>query len=185
MTKISDFIIDIKKLRDLKPSSLCGVELYNGILMRFVKASSAYLVANEDSVDFDFTYYRSKDPTVPRLDEDMLEELEQMGLFKYGGTPHWAKNNDIAFHEGVLKKYKKGEEFLKAMKNYDPEGLLSNEWTDGVLGIAKEGVIIDKDGCSLEGLCLCVEDKHCAPDKGYFCRARRVYVDARVHRYEG
>ncbi|KEH18585.1 putative oxidoreductase [Medicago truncatula] len=178
LSKVKNFIEDIQKLVQLVPKGLCGIEQYNGILMRYVTASSAYLGNQEDALDFDITYYRSKDPMAPRLYEDILEEIEQIGIFKYGGLPHWGKNRNVAF-EGVFKKYKDIEKFLKVKEKYDSQGLFSSTWTDQVLGI-KEGVTILKNGCALEGLCICSQDSHCNPSKGYFCRPGKIYKDARV-----
>lgn len=178
LSSVKSFIQDVQKLVELEPKALCGLELYNGILMRYVTASSAYLGKQQDGVDFDFTYYRSKDPMSPRLYEDVIEEIEQMAVIKYGALPHWGKNRNIVF-DRVINKYKNAEKFLRIKKVYDPLGLFSSEWTDQILGL-QGGITILKEGCALEGLCICREDIHCAPSKGYLCRPGKVFKDARV-----
>lgn len=178
-SKFRDFIYDVKKLRDLNPDDFCGVDMYNGFLIRFIKASNAYLGQSEDSVVVDFNYYRADDPSIPRLNQDVWEEVEQMAFFKYGAKPHWAKNRNIAFW-GVQKKYPNFNKFIEAKKKLDPLNMFSSEWSKEIL-FGKEGV--KGDECALEGLCLCSEDMHCNPGKGYFCKQGLVYKEAKVCRF--
>ncbi|KAG7534476.1 D-arabinono-1-4-lactone oxidase [Arabidopsis thaliana x Arabidopsis arenosa] len=179
LTHVKDFINDIKALVKIEPKSLCGLELNYGVLIRYVTSSSAYLGKEEKSLDFDLTYYRSKDdPLTPRLYEDYMEEIEQMAILKYNALPHWGKNRNLAF-DGAIRKYKNANAFLKVKDRLDPSGLFSTEWTDQILGL-KGNVTNVKQGCALEGLCICSEDSHCAPNKGYMCRPGKVYREARV-----
>ncbi|KAF8102685.1 hypothetical protein N665_0197s0046 [Sinapis alba] len=179
LTHVKEFINNIKELVKIEPKSLCVLEDSNGILMRYVTSSPAFLGKEEKALDFDLTYYRSKDdPLAPRLYEDFIEEIEQMAIFKYNALPHWGKNRNIAFDD-VIRKYKNANAFLKVKERFDPSGLFSTEWTDQILGL-KGNVTIVKQGCALEGLCICSEDAHCAPTKGYLCRPGKVYREARV-----
>ncbi|AEE31461.1 D-arabinono-1,4-lactone oxidase family protein [Arabidopsis thaliana] len=179
LTRVKGFINDIKALVKIEPKSLCALERSNGILIRYVTSSPAFLGKEEKALDFDLTYYRSKDdPLAPRLYEDFIEEIEQMAIFKYNALPHWGKNRNLAF-DGVIRKYKNANTFLKVKERFDPLGLFSTEWTNQILGL-KGNVTIVKEGCALEGLCVCSDDAHCAPKKGYLCRPGKVYTKARV-----
>ncbi|KAK9279821.1 hypothetical protein L1049_013503 [Liquidambar formosana] len=53
LSKAKSFIKDVQKLVESEPKAMCGVELNNGILMRYVKGSGAYLGKEEDALDFD------------------------------------------------------------------------------------------------------------------------------------
>lgn len=177
--KFADFIRDVRKLRDQNPDNFCGVDIYNGFLIRFIKASGAYLGQSEDSVVVDFNYYRASEALTPRLNQDLWEEVEQMAFFKHGAKPHWAKNRNVAFL-GVQRKYPRFSKFAAAKKQLDPENMFSSEWTDEIV-FGKEAV--QGEGCALEGLCICSQDRHCSPEKGYLCQQGFVYKEARVCRY--
>ncbi|MCO5557358.1 hypothetical protein L7F22_010921 [Adiantum nelumboides] len=195
VSKVKDFLKDIKALRDLNHMDFCGLDLYNGVYLRFLKASTAFLGEQEDAVSFDFTYYRTRDNVRPRLLEDVIEEVEQLALFKYGGRPHWGKNRPLAFTQ-ARQKYPNLHRFIAVKNQLDPEGLFSSEWTDAILGILSNDSQISTDtnqwpslfafythdGCALEGLCICSEDVHCAPHLSYFCQPGRIYPKARVCR---
>ncbi|KAI4370511.1 hypothetical protein MLD38_018861 [Melastoma candidum] len=85
--------------------------------------------------------------------EDVLEEIDQMAAFKYGALAHWGKSRKVAFAR-VIKKYENYTEFLKVNDEYDPSGRFSKEWMNKNFKIDQEKVMIEKDGCALEGLCV-------------------------------
>jgi L-gulonolactone oxidase len=79
-SEFGDFINDVKKLRDINPQNFCGIDIYNRISIRYIKASEVYLGQSEDSVVIDFNYYLANDQFTARLklNQDVWEELEQL-----------------------------------------------------------------------------------------------------------
>lgn len=177
--RFRSFVLDVKRLRDLSPDNMCGVDVYNGLLVRFVRRSEAWLGQPEDSVVVDFNYYRAADPSAGRLSQDVWEEVEQLAFVKHGARPHWAKNRMVAF-QGVQGKYPGWGRFAAAKRQLDPRGLFDSPWSDDVVGGKELG---KGDGCALDGQCVCSEDRHCSPGQGYYCRTGLVFTEARVCRY--
>eukprot|EP01018_Ginkgo_biloba_P015448 Gb_34197 [translate_table: standard] len=183
LNTVREAILDVKKIRDLNPRAFCAFEVVEGICMRSVKKSEAYLGHPEDVVTFELEYLRPKDAKTPRWNTDIFEEIEQILVEKHGGTLHWGKSGGYLFG-GTAKRAVNLSKFLQVKERVDGDGLFSNDWTDGLLGIGGKGVEVLRDGCAVEKMCKCREDSHCAPDEGFFCRPGRVWNNARVCRKE-
>jgi L-gulonolactone oxidase len=179
-SQFKNFIIDVKRLRDLKPENLCGIDTYNGILIRFIKRSEAYLGQTEDSVVVDFNYFRADDAATPRLNQDAMEEIEQMAFRKYNARPHFGKNRRVAFLRFQLK-YTNWGKFMQVRKHLDPDGVFDSFWLNELL--KPENELEKEDGCAMEGQCICSSDRHCNPNRGYLCKQGLVYKESMVCRY--
>ncbi|GLJ25515.1 hypothetical protein SUGI_0488410 [Cryptomeria japonica] len=178
MSNLTAVIQDMKKIRDLNPENLCDLR---GTLIRSIKKSDAYLGHAEDTVAMETIYYKFRDENMIKWNGDVFEEIEQMVIEKYGGVMHWGKSGGHLF-KGQALRASNITKFLEVKMRYDPYGLFSNEWTDGLFGIEGPLMDIERDGCALDKLCKCTEDRHCAPDKGYFCMPGKVWTNARVCR---
>ncbi|GLJ35296.1 hypothetical protein SUGI_0710120 [Cryptomeria japonica] len=178
LSRIVEAIKDMKKIRNIDPTALCTLDSFLGVQFRYFKKSTDYLSHKEDSAVVEFIYFRYRELGTPRWNGYVIDEIEQMLLQKYGGVPHWGKNRVYTF-QGAAKRTVNLVKFLKVKKKFDPQGYFSSEWSDGVLGIGKN-VEVWRDGCALDGLCVCKEDRHCAPEKGFVCRAGKIWKKARV-----
>ncbi|MCO5577852.1 hypothetical protein L7F22_031687 [Adiantum nelumboides] len=181
--KAKDVILELKKLRDAVPKAMCTLGSLGGFWIRFQAKSKAYLGDPHDSVMFEFFSYRAKEANSPRIYEGFFEEIEQLLVTKFGGKPHWGKNRPLTF-DGMHSRTLAMGKFLDVKKRFDPLNLFSNEWTDSILQQESSSGQTLEDHCALEGLCVCREDSHCHPQKGYFCRPGHVFQEGKVCRYE-
>ncbi|KAI5063789.1 hypothetical protein GOP47_0020459 [Adiantum capillus-veneris] len=181
LASVADFVRDVKRLREINPQGMCVLNMFGGIHVRFVASSDAFLGDKVDSAVFELVYYRARDGKQGRLFQDVMEEIEQMMVFKYMGKPHWGKNRNVAFH-GVAQKVVSTDKFLSVKAELDPDGLFSSAWTDELLGLHDTFAKADDDHCALDGICTCNEDRHCSPSTGYTCQRGYIFHEARVCR---
>eukprot|EP00850_Spirogloea_muscicola_P009724 SM000055S18258 [mRNA] locus=s55:381988:386023:- [translate_table: standard] len=179
---LPDYIRTIKQLSAAKVNGTCGIGIYGGFHIDFAKASSALLGEPEDAAIISIQYYRATNASTPRLNQDITEEIEQIGLNMFGGRPQWGKNRDGAF-EGAASKFPNMARFLAIRNEVDPRGLFSSTWSQAVLDLSEGPVNKYNDGCAMEGVCVpCQSNNHCNPAQGSLCLPGLVYSDARVCR---
>lgn len=53
---VKEFISDIQTLVKIEPKALYGLNLYNGVLIRYVQPSFAYMGNEFEGIEFEFTY---------------------------------------------------------------------------------------------------------------------------------
>eukprot|EP00850_Spirogloea_muscicola_P016778 SM000139S00095 [mRNA] locus=s139:178875:182905:+ [translate_table: standard] len=179
---LPDYIRTIKQLSAAKVNSTCGIGIYGGFHIDFAKASSALLGEPVDAAIISIQYYRATNASTPRLNQDIIEEIEQIGLNMFGGRPQWGKNRDGAF-EGAASKFPNMARFLAIRNEVDPRGLFSSTWSQAVLNLSEGSVNKYYNGCAMEGVCIpCQSNNHCNPAQGSLCLPGLVYSDARVCR---
>ncbi|GJN36651.1 hypothetical protein PR202_gb25531 [Eleusine coracana subsp. coracana] len=175
LADVPAFVSDLMQLWDRNPKAFCTLDLHLGILFRYIKGSTAYLGKTHDSVEFDLIYYRSREPGRPIMHADLIDEIEQITLYKNAGLPHWGKNQNYIFNDTV-GRFPRLREFLDVKARFDPDGVISSQWSDQILGI-NGSPIISAPGCAIEGLCTGTQNSDCA--RGYVCSQGKVYPDAR------
>ncbi|EFJ26123.1 hypothetical protein SELMODRAFT_97935 [Selaginella moellendorffii] len=178
LSQVSSFIRDVKAILARDPTAMCAIDTYGGLWLRNVRASRAYLGEKRDVTHVEFFAFNHRDSARPQAYEAIMEELEQILLFKYDGMPHLGKNRPHTF-KNIRSKTRNLAKFLEVRRKMDPDGWFSSEWSDAVLGI-RGSVVSSSDGCAPGGLCVCSEDRHCAPEEGYLCKPGIVYKEARV-----
>ncbi|GLJ25482.1 hypothetical protein SUGI_0487870 [Cryptomeria japonica] len=176
LSRLREAMEDIKKLRDLDPQKMCDGTI---IPMRSIKKSEVYLGPTEDQVTIELLTYRPREAGTPKWNEDVYQEIEQMVIEKYGGGLHWGKSGGHLFG-GLAKRTVNLQGFLKVKDRFDPQRVFSNDWTDSLFGIRGKVVEELRDGCALDKMCKCREDRHCAPEKGSLCKSGKVWEYARV-----
>ncbi|KAJ3113016.1 hypothetical protein HDU96_003892 [Phlyctochytrium bullatum] len=136
---------------------------FNGIFLRFVRASNAVLstAAGRDSVYFEIVTTRRSRPEVDaRFEIDAISAIAQLLIKKFEGRPHWGKNGLAMFQSCFLYKNNPGmtKFALSVATSYDPFAVFANDWARRSF-LGKE--LPRGKGCALEDNCFCRTDAEC------------------------
>ena len=172
---------DIRQILAKKPACFP----LNGVYMRFVPESKSLIGMNSGRktafLGIEFALNGDKPP----LNYDVLQEIEQLLLFKYRGRPHWGKNTIPLFLD-INRNYDKErwQSFLSAKKRFDPDGVFVNAFWRRIVSQSGDSIRNDLlvDGCVAKGLCYCREDRHCNKDEGERCLEGRFFNQAKTCR---
>ncbi len=172
---LNAFIVDAKSLLELDPTCLP----LNGIYFRFGKPTRGALsmASARETVYVGIEYLRNPLGNQFPQGYDVIQELEQILIKKYGGRPHPGKNT-LPMFDGVREAYPRLAEFEAFRGEFDPD----NRFENGSYRRLRDGLeVARKDfGCVVKDGCYCKVDTDCP--KGLKCVAGLVESEARVCR---
>lgn len=108
------------------------ISIYNGFFVRYIRASRQLLGQMEDWSLIPTTIVLADDASTPRLNQDVMEEVEQNGNFQIWGLATLGyKNRNLTFFN-VQHKYPNFDRFLEAKRQLNPLNIFSTVYSDEI-----------------------------------------------------
>jgi FAD-dependent oxidoreductase len=162
LNRLPAVIADMKGLFDKYPTAFPLI----GLFFRFSPASRGImsLAKGTETFHIDWTFPMRLNPTVDApYGLSVMQSLTQLLVFKHGGRPHWGKNGLAYFRHEILSNRYDIAKFGSTVEKYDPNGLLSNDFSNRILSPKDLPVRAPPSTrhCALQDYCICSRDSDC------------------------
>ncbi|KXN74259.1 FAD-binding domain-containing protein [Conidiobolus coronatus NRRL 28638] len=162
LSKLPAVIADMKALFNKYPTAFP----LTGLFFRFSPSARGIMSLAEGRETFHIDLISSMrlNPTVDApYGLSITQSLTQLLIFKHGGRPHWGKNGLTYFRHEILSNRYDISKFRSAVQKYDPNGLLSNDFSNRILSPENLPVRPPSNTrhCALQDYCICSRDSDC------------------------